>query len=304
MITFAIFYLIPRLAGATPESLAARYVGRSADPEHLQGGGRGAGLLRPRSTCSTGTGSRASSSARTSNIGAGDRALPRALPGLLLPQQPARCCPRSCSGFPVTLSLAVGAAIIWLIFGIAIGVLSALRRGSFFDRAAMTAGPGRRLAADLLDRPDLAGLLQLQARLDATGGVVHPADREPAGVGARPAAAVDHAGAAVLRAVRPAHPRRHARDHGRGLHPHGPGQGPARAHRGRQARPALGADPDRDHLRPRLRAAHRRRRPHRDRLRPARARPAGHRRRSTDQRPAAGARRWCWSRPSSWPCAT
>ena len=39
--------------------------------------------------------------------------------------------------FPVTLSLAVGAAVIWLIFGVATGVLSALKRGSLFDRAAM-----------------------------------------------------------------------------------------------------------------------------------------------------------------------
>ena len=30
MITFAIFYLMPRLAGASPETLATRYVGRSA----------------------------------------------------------------------------------------------------------------------------------------------------------------------------------------------------------------------------------------------------------------------------------
>jgi peptide/nickel transport system permease protein len=37
----------------------------------------------------------------------------------------------------VTLSLAAGAAIIWLIVGVSVGVLSALRKGSFFDRGAM-----------------------------------------------------------------------------------------------------------------------------------------------------------------------
>jgi peptide/nickel transport system permease protein len=37
----------------------------------------------------------------------------------------------------VTASLAIGAAIIWLLFGIATGVISALRRGTFFDRSAM-----------------------------------------------------------------------------------------------------------------------------------------------------------------------
>ena len=30
IITFSIFYLVPRWAGATPETLATRYVGRTA----------------------------------------------------------------------------------------------------------------------------------------------------------------------------------------------------------------------------------------------------------------------------------
>jgi peptide/nickel transport system permease protein len=36
------------------------------------------------------------------------------------------------------LSLALGAAVLWLIGGVATGVLSALRKGSVFDRAAMS----------------------------------------------------------------------------------------------------------------------------------------------------------------------
>jgi peptide/nickel transport system permease protein len=39
---------------------------------------------------------------------------------------------------PITVSMAIGAAIIWLVSGVSIGILSALRRGSFFDRMAMT----------------------------------------------------------------------------------------------------------------------------------------------------------------------
>ena len=39
--------------------------------------------------------------------------------------------------FPVTFSIAIGAATLWLIFGVAIGILSALRKGSVFDRGAM-----------------------------------------------------------------------------------------------------------------------------------------------------------------------
>lgn len=38
---------------------------------------------------------------------------------------------------PVTFSLAVGAAIIWLLIGVGVGVLAAVRRGSVADRIAM-----------------------------------------------------------------------------------------------------------------------------------------------------------------------
>jgi peptide/nickel transport system permease protein len=41
------------------------------------------------------------------------------------------------SDLPVTLSLAAGASVMWLVTGTAIGVLSALKRRTFFDRAAM-----------------------------------------------------------------------------------------------------------------------------------------------------------------------
>jgi peptide/nickel transport system permease protein len=39
--------------------------------------------------------------------------------------------------FSVTLSLAIGASILWLVAGVAVGVISALKRGSFLDRASM-----------------------------------------------------------------------------------------------------------------------------------------------------------------------
>jgi peptide/nickel transport system permease protein len=39
---------------------------------------------------------------------------------------------------PIELSIAIGAAILWLLGGLTIGSISALKRGSFFDRAAMT----------------------------------------------------------------------------------------------------------------------------------------------------------------------
>jgi peptide/nickel transport system permease protein len=39
---------------------------------------------------------------------------------------------------PATASLALGAAVIWLVIGIGVGTISAVRRRSAFDRAAMT----------------------------------------------------------------------------------------------------------------------------------------------------------------------
>jgi peptide/nickel transport system permease protein len=40
---------------------------------------------------------------------------------------------------PVTISLTVGAAVLWVVIGIPVGILSAIKRGSLWDRAAMTA---------------------------------------------------------------------------------------------------------------------------------------------------------------------
>jgi peptide/nickel transport system permease protein len=38
---------------------------------------------------------------------------------------------------PVTVTLAVGAAVLWLFIGIPIGIVSGIKRGSFWDRAGM-----------------------------------------------------------------------------------------------------------------------------------------------------------------------
>src|ERR1700678_550602 len=39
---------------------------------------------------------------------------------------------------PATLSLTVGAAILWVVMGIPVGIISAIKRGTILDRAAMT----------------------------------------------------------------------------------------------------------------------------------------------------------------------
>src|ERR1700722_13879818 len=41
------------------------------------------------------------------------------------------------SRLPATLSLTVGAVILWVVAGIPIGIISAIKRGTIWDRAAM-----------------------------------------------------------------------------------------------------------------------------------------------------------------------
>ncbi len=135
MITFAIFFLVPRLAGQTTYDLAAQYVGRSPTTTAVHAIERQLGL---------------------------DVSLPvqygRFLRGIVLGRHfdsgtTKAYCPPPCFGYsfknqqpvwplmvtalPVTVSLAIGAAILWLVGGVAIGVISALRRGTLFDRFSM-----------------------------------------------------------------------------------------------------------------------------------------------------------------------
>ena len=45
--------------------------------------------------------------------------------------------PQLVGDFPVTLSLAIGASVLWLFFGVLAGVIAALRKGRIADRAVM-----------------------------------------------------------------------------------------------------------------------------------------------------------------------
>jgi peptide/nickel transport system permease protein len=135
VVTFSIFFLIPRIAGASPEDLASRYVGRTAGEEQVRATAEKLGFTDP---------------------------LPvqygRFVKGLVAGAEydygpMTEHCPAPCFGYsfvnqapvwpdlldrlPVTISLAAGGAILWLIGGVATGVISALKRGSVFDRAAM-----------------------------------------------------------------------------------------------------------------------------------------------------------------------
>ncbi len=135
IVTFSIFFLVPRLAGASADDLASRYVGKTAgaaqvaaaasrlhfdDPLYVQYGRFAKGIVV----------------GADYDYGPAVEHCPAPCLGYsFLTQAPVL--PDLLDRLPVTASLAAGASVLWLVGGVAIGVLSALRRGSVFDRAAM-----------------------------------------------------------------------------------------------------------------------------------------------------------------------
>ncbi|NUP33985.1 MAG: ABC transporter permease [Streptomycetaceae bacterium] len=135
-ITFAIFFLVPRLAGEDSTQLAAQYVGRDPSPEALAAVKKNLGFDQPLYTqywqfihgIFFGRTFHYGPDASHCDVPCFGYSFKTHLP--VWPQITQR--------IPVTISLAVGAAVIWLVTGVGIGVLSALRRGSLFDRFSMT----------------------------------------------------------------------------------------------------------------------------------------------------------------------
>jgi peptide/nickel transport system permease protein len=135
IITFAIFFLIPRLAGQNAAELAAQYVGRNPTHSAIVQMEEKLGLNEPLPVqywrFASGIVAGAHYDAGPSQTYCG----PPCFGYSFRSQQPVW--PQMVSALPVTVSLAAGAAILWLSGGVAIGVLSALRRGSVFDRLSM-----------------------------------------------------------------------------------------------------------------------------------------------------------------------
>ena len=140
MATFAIFFIVPRIAGGSAESLATRYVGRTANAEQVVEATERLGFNDPL-VVQYARYVKAIVAGADYDYGTGVEHCPAPCFGYsFINRTPVW--PDLIDRLSITASLAVGAAIIWLIAGVAIGVLSALRRGSFFDRAAMTLALG------------------------------------------------------------------------------------------------------------------------------------------------------------------
>jgi len=135
MVTFAIFFLLPRLAGQTTYGLATQYVGRNPTPSAVRQVEQQLGFNQPL-YLQYGRFLKAIVAGEHYTAGPTSVYCPPPCFGYSFKtQQPVW--PQMVSDIPVTLSLAVGAAILWLVGGVSIGVLSALKRGSLLDRLSM-----------------------------------------------------------------------------------------------------------------------------------------------------------------------
>ncbi|GAB7041017.1 MULTISPECIES: ABC transporter permease [Catenuloplanes] len=133
LVTFGVFFLVPKLTGSDPALL---YIGKTADPVAVEGIRTKLGLDDP------------------IHVQYG-----KFLQGLVMGREydngpDVTTCNAPCFGYsfktdqevwpylidrlPVTLSLALGAAVLWVIGGIGAGVISALRKGRPADRIVMT----------------------------------------------------------------------------------------------------------------------------------------------------------------------
>ncbi|MGC4941448.1 ABC transporter permease [Kribbella sp. DT2] len=135
-VTFSIFFLVPKLGGATADDLASRYVGKSAGQEQIHQTAERLGFTDPLYV-QYGSFVKGLFVGKEYNYGPTTEHCPAPCFGYsFLTQQPVW--PDLVSRIPVTASLAGGAAFIWLVTGVGTGIVSALRRGSVLDRSMMS----------------------------------------------------------------------------------------------------------------------------------------------------------------------
>ena len=132
VVVFSIFFLIPKWAGV---DIATSFVGKQADPASVEGVREKLGLADP-IYAQVWEFFKGIFVGRTYSGGGDVTQCAAPCFGYSFRSEQA-VWPVLTDRFPVTLALALGAAVLWLIFGVAAGVLSALKRGSIWDRGAM-----------------------------------------------------------------------------------------------------------------------------------------------------------------------
>ncbi|GGY05597.1 ABC transporter permease [Streptomyces anandii] len=132
MVVFGIFFLVPKWAGV---DVALSFVGKQADPAAVAGVREKLGLGDP-IYLQVWEFFKGIFAGRTYSAGGDVTHCAAPCFGYSFKSEQA-VWPVLTDRFPVTLGLALGAAVLWLIFGVAAGVLSALKRGSLWDRSAM-----------------------------------------------------------------------------------------------------------------------------------------------------------------------
>jgi peptide/nickel transport system permease protein len=135
LITFWIFFVLPQWAGQTPASLASEFVGKSQNQVAIQAVIHRFGFDKPVLV---------QYFDYVKNIVTGTSYSD----GVNIVQCNAPCFgysfrnnqqvwPMLTDRFPATASIAIGAAVLWLVFGVASGIISAVRKGTLADRASM-----------------------------------------------------------------------------------------------------------------------------------------------------------------------
>ncbi|MFE9095369.1 ABC transporter permease [Streptomyces sp. NPDC007264] len=132
MVVFGIFFLIPKWAGV---DIASSFVGKQADPAAVEAVRQKLGLGDPIYS-QVWEFFKGIFVGRTYSGGGDVTHCAAPCFGYSFRSEQA-VWPVLTDRFPVTVSLALGAAVLWLLFGVSAGVLSALKRGSLWDRTAM-----------------------------------------------------------------------------------------------------------------------------------------------------------------------
>jgi peptide/nickel transport system permease protein len=132
MVVFGIFFLVPKWAGV---DIATSFVGKQADPAAVEAVRQKLGLSDP-IYAQVWHFFKGIFVGRTYSGGGDVTHCAAPCFGYSFRSEQA-VWPVLTDRFPVTLGLALGAAVLWLVFGVAAGVLSALKRGTIWDRGAM-----------------------------------------------------------------------------------------------------------------------------------------------------------------------